>query len=270
MQFAQHAGFAKLYHYEPFKSQYLEGILRDRKIHVSNIGNVNDPWDCHPWFDKDVSDSSRRREWVSFFTPMLELRTVEQREAIARLNPPWMDNGPFLGRSIDGLIESVVENNIHLWRIYCLTPHVDSILMWSHYANHHTGICLEFDINRNIFGWARKVTYREDFLVINPALLRDPTALTETILLTKSSHWGYENEYRLLARDRKTDPQFSLTCEDEFLLLPTGSLTGVIVGAKCSETNVASIKALVAEYAPDVVLKRAACVPHKYEVAITP
>jgi Protein of unknown function (DUF2971) len=233
VQTAQQTGIQKLYHYETFSAEFLEGILSTKKIRVSNIGNVNDPWDCRPWFDKDLSDSMRRSEWAEFFQPLLELRTEEQREAMAKMNPVWTDNGPFLARTIDSLIANVVENNINNWRIYCLTPHPDSILMWSHYSSKHTGICLEFAIEGNDFGSAQKVAYRDDFPVITPELLGNPPALTEIILLTKSKQWCYETEYRLLARDRKTDPTFSLTHEGDFLSLPAGALTAVIVGEKC-------------------------------------
>jgi hypothetical protein len=132
VQTAQQAGIHKLYHYQLFTPEYLADSLARNRIHVSNIANVNDPWDCRPWFDKDVSNPSRRQEWARFFRPMLELRTEEQREAIANMNPAWTDNEPFLARTIDGLIASVVENNIKNWRMYCLTPYPDSILMWSH------------------------------------------------------------------------------------------------------------------------------------------
>jgi hypothetical protein len=161
-----------------------------------------------------VSDPIRRREWAEFFEPLLELRSEEQLKAMADMNPPWNDNERFLAQTIDGLIANVVENNVKNWRMYCLTLHPDSIMMWSHYSCKHTGICLEFDTTGNSFGGARKVTYRDDFPTITPALLGNGTALTETILLTKSQHWSYEAEYRLLLRDRKLDPTFSLTCED--------------------------------------------------------
>jgi hypothetical protein len=269
VQTAHQAGIQKLYHYEPFNRQFLADTLANSRIHVSNIANVNDPWDCRPWFDKDVSTPSRRQEWATFFRPMLELRTEEQREEIAKMNPPWTDNAPFLARTIDGLIASVVENNIKLWRMYCLTPHSDSILMWSHYSNQHTGICLEFDIAENALAGARKVTYSDDFQIITPELLGNHAALTEVVLLTKSQHWSYETEYRLLLRDRKTDPAFSLTHQDEFLTLPAGTLNGVTVGARCNQATLDTIQTLISDHAPHVKIKRAVCAPNKYNISIS-
>jgi hypothetical protein len=41
---------ARLYHYEPFCSKWLETTLRERKVFCSNPATLNDPWDCKPCF----------------------------------------------------------------------------------------------------------------------------------------------------------------------------------------------------------------------------
>jgi hypothetical protein len=35
------------------------------------------------------------------------------------------------------------------YRIYCLSARADSQLIWGHYADHHRGVCLEFDERTN-------------------------------------------------------------------------------------------------------------------------
>jgi hypothetical protein len=50
-------GIETLYHYEPFNCAYLSAILREQRIHCSNPANLNDPWDCHPWFDGKALDT---------------------------------------------------------------------------------------------------------------------------------------------------------------------------------------------------------------------
>ena len=73
-------------------------------------------------------------------------------------------------------------------------------VLWSHYADKHRGICLGFDLNR---GKAQEIQYQD-------ARLRDeldhaqddPTKLSAELqaLLTrtKSHHWGYEREVRVI------------------------------------------------------------------------
>jgi len=48
-------------------------------------------------------------------------------------------------------------------RLYCLTPDPCSTLMWSHYADNHRGICLEFDTTNPLFSDALEVAYRSEY-----------------------------------------------------------------------------------------------------------
>jgi hypothetical protein len=45
------------------------------------------------------------------------------------------------------------------YRIYSLSARPDSQLMWGHYADHHRGVCLEFDVRTPDFSSAIQVDY---------------------------------------------------------------------------------------------------------------
>jgi Protein of unknown function (DUF2971) len=67
---------------------------------------------------------------------------------------------PYQPRQLQNFIQEVskrAEGEICKRTIYCLTPDPTSILMWSHYADHHRGICLEFDVANALFLKAWKV-----------------------------------------------------------------------------------------------------------------
>jgi hypothetical protein len=96
-------------------------------------------------------------------------------------------------------------------------------------------------------------------------LLDDPKALTETVLLCKSSDWSYESEYRLLARDSVEDPTFSATTDADFLKLPKGCLISVIAGCNA---DFEAVRNLVKECAPGIELKKAVRRGDRYEVEI--
>ena len=269
MRNAQQAGIGRLFHYQRFDACHLEDTLERNRIHVSNIKNVNDPWDCRPYFEVDVSDPSQRQRWADRLRPLVEDEdNVDLQQKIARLQRPWDQDERFLELTIVSLMKHNHANNIERWRMYCLTPDPASILMWSHYAKQHTGICLEFDTDQNLFGRAQKVTYGQCLPVITADLFADQEVLTETILLTKSDKWSYEDEYRLLPRDGKLDPTFSVTCYDDFLSLPPHALSAVIVGPNCADEHIGVVEHLIAKHAPHVMLKRAACVPHEYAISI--
>lgn len=87
--------------------------------------------------------------------------------------------------------------------IFCITKNPTSLLMWSHYANCHRGICVGFDAQETIFKNAKKITYAETL----PRLDKNdhPEVLLEKIAFTKSKDWSYEEEYRILSRPIRAD-----------------------------------------------------------------
>lgn len=103
--------------------------------------------------------------------------------------------------------------------VICFTKKPDNLLMWAHYANHHQGICIEFDSNAEHFnekfknplkciftgekikdyyeniGVLKKVKYQlERPSYIEP---RELEGNTESWFV-KSPEWKYEKEYRIL------------------------------------------------------------------------
>jgi len=78
----------------------------------------------------------------------------------------------------------------------------DSILLWSHYADEHKGICIEFERNidedSGILENSRPVIYSDMYPTPSvDQLVLDPRALTNKVVYTKSHHWAYEKEWRL-------------------------------------------------------------------------
>lgn len=156
-------------------------------------------------------------------------------------------------------------NNDERYRVFCLSPSPSSLLMWAHYGNKHKGLVLEFDATAEKLWRARQVVYADKLPLANADLMRNPTMLLESSLLTKSREWCYEQEYRILAREEKLDPTFSLATEGEFLRLPPGAITTVIAGARA---DVATIREIIRRVRPGLPLKRAVQRPHEYGLDI--
>lgn len=70
-------------------------------------------------------------------------------------------------------------------------------VMWSHYATKHRGICLGFNVPRELL---QQVQYEDqrlrDELERNPDPTEIPEDLQTQLLRTKYSGWKYEDEYR--------------------------------------------------------------------------
>lgn len=109
------------------------------------------------------------------------------------------------------------EIGISIYREYgfiSMTETKDNLLMWSHYADQHMGIVIEFDIFNDFFnstyvkkgrgcvGKLQRVLYRKKRLSSVIDNLLEP-------YFHKSIEWGYEQEHRLL---------LSLYAANEFLI----------------------------------------------------
>ena len=132
--------------------------------------------------------------------------------------------------------------------------------MWSHYADGHRGICLEFDRGNDLIGTTQQVKYRKTYPEwTNPYEMPDPLDL----ILTKSEEWWYEREWRIVATP--LDGPLKI-CNADFVRLPDGALTAIIVGAASSCYD--EVTSIVRTHAPTVLVKRARKVPYSYSLVI--
>jgi len=72
-------------------------------------------------------------------------------------------------------------------------------LLWSHYADGYRGVCVEFDSSVGLFLAAQKVHYTDTRPIIN-RLIDSPQEMLTKGMFTKSIHWAYELEWRVIAR----------------------------------------------------------------------
>ena len=71
--------------------------------------------------------------------------------------------------------------------IGCFSSIKDNMLMWSHYANYHRGICIAYDYNYKNHGkLLYPVSYQQEFGDVQEAKL------------IKHSGWSYEHEWRII------------------------------------------------------------------------
>lgn len=98
------------------------------------------------------------------------------------------------------------------FRICCFSETKDSILMWSHYANYHKGICISYNFeelqnnfkSKNFFElYYKKHDFNELFPVYYtknfPKIDASNTLKTLTqAIFTKYKDWEYEKEWRIL------------------------------------------------------------------------
>ena len=131
--------------------------------------------------------------------------------------------------------------------ICCFTPDWDNLLMWAHYGDSHSGICIEYDISNcddefyiNFF----PVEYVPNRISINSDEINDdgsPNQLKMThknfrYLLCKSTEWEYEKEWRnIIYIDG--DPK-----NDENRKIKSPIVKAIYFGINCKESDKKYIK----------------------------
>ncbi len=261
---ALHSGIRHLYHYERFEPNYLAAALSENKIHFPDPSALNDPWDCRPWFDDEDLDPvaiEALGEWIFSHRPAGPVSDVELRATKDAVR----NNQGYRRAALQRLSEDFIKLIPSRWRIYCLTPVPDSTLMWSHYADNHRGICLEFGTDIRLFGSAFEVMYRSEYPKWAPNLVAERGV---EILLTKSDDWKYEREFRIIGLGQKVSrpSEFSpLTLSGNFMALPEGAIESVIIGC---EAKLAEVEQVIKGVAPNLPVKRAIRSPNKYRLEI--
>jgi hypothetical protein len=77
-------------------------------------------------------------------------------------------------------------------RVYCPGPDVGNLLMWSHYADNHKGVCLEFSLRNAVMCGALRCEYTREFPPMKAYSEDEADCLR--ILLAKADVWSYERE----------------------------------------------------------------------------
>jgi len=185
--------------------------LQQRQIWFSKPEKLNDPFDCNIPFllKKRVTENEWEKGYKGLIRRMQnELPPDKLTTALKTAEERYLTNRKINQRFKDEMI-GVNNNNIgnkqqqefKNYGVACFSEDFDNILMWSHYADGHKGLCLEFDTNYIPFDDVSKVhhvKYRNAYPVISPvAFLTEPIE-SLTPLITKSEEWCYENEWRII------------------------------------------------------------------------
>ena len=140
--------------YKFVSAQYGISDLKERRLKLSTIGELNDPFDLYA------------------------IDTTDPRIARAIM---------MLGAELKGSTG-----------LLCFSRNWDNLLLWSHYAVSHTGLCLGFDIPDHSEGASNHmdVQYQPNLLKIGNLKEIRPD-LAYRLLSTKHESWSYEQEVRI-------------------------------------------------------------------------
>lgn len=219
--------------YQYFSAANAIRCIETRRLRISTIHNLNDPFEVRPVLKG--ADSELRGDQESFLHEWRERKAQEV-----------------------GLL--------------CFSATKTNPLLWSHYADRHRGIAIGFEYTCDN-GWLFPVVYSEnnarpevDFS--DPSYTS--TAKGREIFLTKAKDWKYEEEYRELVAIRDCQTSEGSYFTNSIVWNHMGQqqrvLKEVILGAHCTMCPTYIRKTLFQNEFKDVAVMKARLSEDKYEV----
>jgi hypothetical protein len=202
-----------------------ERIFINNELYFSAPSKFNDPFDCKILPVFRPSEETFKKYYLEGATryPKFSANPISLHEKFVNhlIEDGMHKNEAEFIKTFRGVIEQKLAGI----GISCFSSKNDDILMWSHYANGHTGFCLEFDVTHGnaFFNRAIQVEYTESYPVLD---YFEDKKWMQAILLTKSKRWTYEDEWRILKYDGAGLDKF-----------PDLSLSSVILGCQMAEND---------------------------------
>lgn len=200
----------RLYKYRAFNVNTLR-LLSEAEVYYANPANFNDPLDCKPTIQVDTDRSLLEKlcykMLVASYGKERALREMRNHRYMsteygdykvdAEVEKYYMQR---LASNIKDLLYAEMGN----CRVLSLAERWDCPLMWSHYADKHRGLCLEYDMADHACRNMKAVDYKQPRSIkINDLVawkLNGSTAAAQvihnTFFFAKAPQWRYEREWR--------------------------------------------------------------------------
>jgi Protein of unknown function (DUF2971) len=226
----------------------MERLLVNHEIYFPSPRKFNDPFDCRvpPLTSQPPTVLAKLAE-----RHLQRIGAPLARPGRRRVAKEW-------AQSREGAIQlhEYLQKEINKTAILSLSEKPDQILMWSHYAAGHTGVCIQFKATHDVgyFGAALPVHYSK--LYEEYPILADGREQARRVVLTKSDNWKYESEWRVVVVGGNV---FGETPGDKYYLIQPEALIGIIFGCQISGEHRNKLKEWIG---------RGECKPALYQATI--
>lgn len=272
----------KIYRY--YKAEFGLNALNNLELRTSIPNSLNDPFELSPNIDTTQFTQQRCETflradhnvemWYQLegrqrgFTSKKQfkrwyLKDIPRRAAALLPNVPT---------NVEDARKAFADTFSEHWRIVCTSRTAESVLMWSHYADNHSGLVIEFTTTEPPFSQIGDdciltVVYSDkkaEYFHSNklPQFLKRMF----TVAATKARDWAYEQEIRIVVA-----PSPKTLRADQFLPLSPRSITAVFLGCRSSPATKTSVhSALRRPELGHVRLLQAELHPSEYALNFTP
>ena len=230
----------KLFKYRAFNVLTLR-LITDAEVYYSAPKAFNDPLDCDPTIEVDVSRDDMEK--LYFHILMSQFGKVKARKAVHELRyfateeSDWENT---LQKLLAEHIKNQIDAELGSVGVLSMSATWSSALMWSHYADEHKGICIEYDTRGQPHDRLKAVSYNAARAIAVSDIIKwkikgDDQAekrVCDTYFYAKSREWRYEKEWRDIADKPGVD-------ETPFLL------SAIHFGLRCDSAVITSIVKLL-------------------------
>jgi hypothetical protein len=178
--------------------RFAREIVVESKLFFPTALQFNDPFEASPAIIVDMNPPVLRRHLRDLIgRNMPQASRNRRREVLTDLlrQPP---------SALQRFAENASRETLSDIGLCSMASQNDNVLMWSHYAASHTGICLGFQTQpfdfRSAICRAYPVRYETDRPRQDPLSGMAPEPLFD-LLLTKAEFWQYEEEFRLVREE---------------------------------------------------------------------
>ncbi len=242
-----------LYKYKDCNVNHLRNLIVDSCFYMSSRHQLNDPFDVRS--DLEFVDGGiDRMAYLDRLFKEHKVRYKQRLEISKRLNSPI---------AIELEIRRLLNISIDSSGFHSFATSPRNLLMWSHYAQSHSGVCLMYETAKDLdtFVKALPVEYSRSYPVVQYSDRMGRDLITKAFL-TKAKEWEYENERRIFEKDRA----------GQYMSYAPKALVGLILGARISNSDEAMIRNLLNERKarryPSLRLYRSTCQASAYAVKI--
>lgn len=239
----------KLYKYRSFQVNSLRSIT-EAEIFYARPNTFNDPLDCDPTIEIDIDRLNlerllyrmllRRLSKEDTFKDINYLRYISSEYGDYKTDP---EVEAYLKQMIVREIKHEIDDELGNEGVVSLSATWKSGLMWSHYADEHRGICIEYDTAEQEHPRLLPVSYNAPRAIKTSDLWKwkvhadasSKDRVIQTYFYSKSSEWRYEREWR------------DVSAKNGIKELPF-RITAIMFGLRCDSAVITSIVKLLSEH----------------------
>lgn len=224
-------------------------MLANCELYFASSNSFNDPFDCRARKEFEFQNNSDFiKKWSSLEAAQQFLPVEEAKKRVTAIAGDSVARENYVKEKSKQFQKLVLQS----FGICSFSEINNDMLMWSHYADSHKGLCLEFSRAPGfILEYARPIEYPEndDFPYIDYWISSTNEQLNEIskIVLTKSRHWDYEKEWRIIL----PSPTNIENYKGHFFTYPNEMLSGVVFGYRMNENERQTIINILSKHSVD-------------------